>query len=178
MRKVLFFGLMTIALISFASINAIAGDGCPHSKTLKTSTQKAGCSASKGVTIESASAEATAQQIAKCCDYAGKCEMRTVSIKGMTGGGCEKDVSAALSEVPGVIKVARVCHKDGVAELCIDPTKVKDATLTKTVTNKGFKAEVIPAVANIAPIMHSTRAASLYQSCAAMDPTCCGSPET
>jgi copper chaperone CopZ len=146
-RKILLFSLLTLALISLVSVNVLAGDGCPHSKSTKVSSQKStGCTAKAGK-IEKASAEWTAHDCAKKCGYTGKCEMRSISIKGMTCGGCEKAITAALSELPGVIKVTDICHKAGMAEVCIDPIKVKDEALTTAVVNKGYKAEIIPAVA-------------------------------
>lgn len=147
MRKILLFSLLTVALVSLVSVNVLAGDGCPHSKSTKVSSPKSASCAAKAGTIEKTSAELTAHDCAKKCGYKGKCEMRSISIEGMTCGGCEQAVTAALSELPGVIKVTQICHKAGMAEVCIDPSKVEDKALTKTVANKGYKAEIIPAVA-------------------------------
>jgi len=63
----------------------------------------------------------------------------------MTCVGCENALTKTLGSVDGVLNVIRVSHKDGIAELCINPTKVKDDDLTKVVVAKGYKAEIIPA---------------------------------
>lgn len=87
------------------------------------------------------------EECAKMCGYTGKMEMVNMNIKGMTCGGCEGSVTAALEKVPGVVKVLSVNYKDGSALVCIDPAKTKAETLTQTVSNKGYEAQIIPAVA-------------------------------
>jgi copper chaperone len=75
----------------------------------------------------------------------------------MTCGGCENSVKTALEDVPGVIKVAKISYKDGVALVCFDPEKGKTDAMTTAVTNKGYEAEIIPAVArDDASVMHKT----------------------
>ncbi|MCP4704705.1 MAG: heavy-metal-associated domain-containing protein [candidate division Zixibacteria bacterium] len=71
-----------------------------------------------------------------------------MNIKGMTCGGCESSVSKALMEQDGVFKVVSIDHKSGMATVCFDPTKVESDKLIKLVTKKGFKAEVVAAVAD------------------------------
>ncbi len=81
------------------------------------------------------------------CDYKGKCETTSLNISGMTCGGCESSITTALMKQEGVIKVVSIDHKSGLATVCFDPTKVESANLAKLVTSKGYKAEVIAAVA-------------------------------
>lgn len=89
----------------------------------------------------------SAEECAKLCGYEGKMEMVNMNIKGMTCGGCEGSVTAALEKTPGVVKVLSVNYKDGSALVCIDPAKTKAESLTKTVVDKGYEAQIIPAVA-------------------------------
>ncbi len=72
---------------------------------------------------------------------------RTIAVKGMTCTGCENSLSAALADAPGVVEVVKVCHKSEEAVVKVDPAVSKDAELTKVITNKGYEAQIIPAVA-------------------------------
>lgn len=161
MRKVLIIAFAAFVVMALISGDALAcgsnktGDKttCGASKiTAQTvsakegevTAVKAGCSYSKGATAET---QLTTEEHAKLCNYKGKCEFKTISIKGMTCGGCENSVSAVLANVPGVIKVINVSYKDEVAEVCIDPTKVTGEVLTMAVVNKGYEAAIVPAVA-------------------------------
>jgi len=81
------------------------------------------------------------------CDYTGKCETIYMNISGMTCTGCETSITEALLKQEGVIKVVSIDHQSGKATVCFDPTKVESTNLTKLVSNKGYKAEIIPAVA-------------------------------
>lgn len=83
-----------------------------------------------------------------------------MSVNGMTCGGCEKSVTAALEKVDGVVKVKKVCSSEGVALVYVDPAKMKDnALLTTAVANKGFAAEVIPAVSKTTDASATEKAA-------------------
>jgi copper chaperone CopZ len=77
----------------------------------------------------------------------GKVKLITISIDGMTCNGCETSVKTALLKTEGVLNVNAVSYKTGQAIVYVDASKVKDEFLTKAVANKGFKAEIIPAVA-------------------------------
>ncbi len=86
-------------------------------------------------------------EMAKFCEsYDGKCEIRTISVKGMTCESCENTVKASLMKIDGVLKVAKVSHENGVAVVCIDPDKVDNDALTSAVSNKGFEAQMMAAV--------------------------------
>lgn len=90
----------------------------------------------------------TSAELSKMAGYDGQVQLVPMSIKGMTCGGCESSVTAELSKVPGVVKVLTISYKDATALVLIDPTKAKVETLATTVTNKGYQAEILPAVAH------------------------------
>ena len=82
-----------------------------------------------------------------------------MNVSGMTCGGCEKSVTAALEKIDGVVKVKKVCSGEGVALVYVDQAKMKDnAVLTTAVANKGFGAEVIPAVSKVSDVSMSGKA--------------------
>lgn len=175
MRKLFTFGLAGLAVLAFAAGAAFAGSDCATkgaSATKSAYTAKeadakmisadgkscAGTNAAKasadGKACCATSGTKTAmspEECAKMCGYTGgKCEVISMSVKGMTCGGCETSVTASLEKVPGVVKVVSVSYKDGIAMVCIDPAKCKTDGLTSAVSNKGFEAEIIPAVATTA----------------------------
>jgi len=167
-RKIIVTTLAALALFALVSGDALA---CGASEA----STKSACSAAKTTAKLAASKEAPSTGARACCPYAkiccphskgafgevqltseeharlckshGKCEFTAVSVKGMTGSECERSVSAALTEVPGVLKVLKVSYQDGLAEICFDPNKTTGETLTTAVANKGYKAEIVPAVA-------------------------------
>ncbi|MEW6049696.1 MAG: cation transporter [Candidatus Zixiibacteriota bacterium] len=174
MRKVFGIGVACMAVLALAAMPAFAGGAECASKA---SADKAACTAahgtdgkmissdgkacpSMGATKTSADAKAccaahggkmasmTPEECAKMCGYTGgKCEMVSMSVKGMTCGGCESSVTAALEKVPGVVKVVSISYKDGTAMVCVDPAKCQKDGLTSAVSNKGYEAAIIPAVA-------------------------------
>lgn len=109
------------------------------SKASCSSKDKAACMAKYGMSEEECKA--------MCKELGAKFELTQISIKGMTCGSCENTITAALTEVPGVVKVIKVSHADGTALVAIDPAKSKSEFLTKAIADKGFSAEIIPAVA-------------------------------
>lgn len=90
------------------------------------------------------------EECAKMYDSKRNCTITQMSVKGMTCGGCEQSVTASLEAVPGVLKVIKVSHEDGIALVCCDPTKFDGAAMTKAVADKGFEAMIMPAVAKTA----------------------------
>ena len=168
MRKIIVTTLAALALFALVSGDALA---CGASEA----STKSACSATKTTAKLASSEDASSVNTKACCPYAkiccphskgafgevqltseeharlckgdGKCEFTTISIKGMTCGGCEKSISAALTEVPGVLKVLRVSYQDGLAEVCFDPNKTTGETLTTAVANTGYQAKIAPAVA-------------------------------
>lgn len=138
MRKSILFSLAILAVLSFAVMPALAGQSCGSVEAkLGKADGKKGCSAH----------EINAKTASYDCDYKGKCETISISVKGMTCGGCENGLTTALSGTDGVIKVQKVSHKENLAVVCFDPTKTKSESLTKLIASKGYEAQIIPAVA-------------------------------
>lgn len=111
------------------------------------------CAAKMGMSVE------------ECKEMCSKYSLVNMNINGMTCGGCEQSVKACLELVPGVVKVAKVCHKAGTAMVWTKPNTVDGQTLVTAVSNKGYEAEIIPAVATMttdAPV----KAAGATKSCA------------
>jgi copper chaperone CopZ len=142
------------------------------SKTGCTPEEIAKCAAKLGISVEEckqrlASGKAhcsrvcTPEEMAKCAEKLGispeECQKMcasgdmshiNMSIRGMTTGGCEEAVTASLQGVPGVVRVHAVSYKSGEATLCISKD-VQEKALLRAVSNKGFQAEIIPAVATL-----------------------------
>lgn len=186
MRKLLTIGFVAAGIVGLVAIGSIAGsgDGCKASKAVasacgakKTSATsasvqqissgdaKAGCSYHS--TSGSTGAQLTAAEHAKMCNYDGKCEFTSISVKGMTCRSCESSVSHALAGVPGVIKVVSVDHKNGMAEVCFDPTKTNGPAMTAAILNKGFGAEIVQAVARSTDMQASSKMTGAEMGCCA-----------
>ncbi|MBD3258291.1 hypothetical protein GF377_07645 [candidate division GN15 bacterium] len=147
---------------------------CSASKTAKAemvSADKKACSASKTASAKMAGAcDMTLEEcLAKCGMTPDECreysnstkyEMVNMNISGMTCGGCESQVKATLASVKGVEKVAKVDHKSGTALVIVKKDAHCNDMLTTAVTNKGYDASVIPAVA-------TSETASKDKSCSA-----------
>ena len=135
MRKSIIFGLAVLAMLSFAVMPAMAGQSCGDvSAKLGNADAKKACSGD-------------AKTASHDCNYEGKCETISFSVKGMTCAGCENGLTTALTGTDGVIKVMKVSHKENLAVLCFDPTKTKTESLTKLIASKGYETSIIPAVA-------------------------------
>jgi copper chaperone CopZ len=107
----------------------------------------------------------TAEECAKLCDYTGQCKVVHFDVKGMTCGGCESTITGALEKVDGVIKVLNVSHKDGMAVVAMDPTKVEDKFLASTINQKGYKTQVVPAIARTTTVGDKTAAKGCAKTC-------------
>lgn len=59
-------------------------------------------------------------------------------VSGMTCGGCEGKVKAALTKLDGV-QVDKVCHKSGAADVTFDASKVSEEDIAKAINGTGFK---------------------------------------
>jgi len=107
------------------------------------------CGADKGVkTAEADHKEVNATMAsATDCPATGKCQDVTLAIKGMTCTGCEAMITKALMETGGVYKVRSIDYKTGVAEVCVDPSKVEGARLASVVTGAGYETTVSNAAA-------------------------------
>ena len=169
MKKLTLFGLSALLLIAFISSSALAGAGCG---ALKASADKA-----KVVDCKVMSPEEclklygiSPEECKKMCADHANCGFTKMSVKGMTCGSCESQVTSALSKVEGVNKVIKVDHKEGFALVCCDPAKIDNKMLTAAVINTGYQAEIIPAVAKtdspIATPQITTGMAGCSKSCA------------
>lgn len=147
MKKALGIILIAVICLTFGFNQIQAGEGC-GSKDVSakhTSSSKAACYANiaKYCTPEEC---AELENICKKCD--GKCESRTISIKGMTCTGCENSIKTTISKIDGVLEVLKVSHTKEVAIVCVDPAKIKnDDALLAPILNKGYKAEIITVAA-------------------------------
>ena len=108
---------------------------------------------------------------AKACKFGTDCELTSMSISGMTCGGCENNVKAAFMKVDGVNEVLEVCHKAGFAVVCTDSKKASNEVLMNAVSAKGFNAEIIPAVATISTDSKLTKTNSTGKACCASKKT-------
>ncbi len=179
MKKSIVISLAALALVAFVAgpIMAQCG-GCP-------SQVKANCaSAKKAETTETASKMNYEECAARCgisveeakkmCADMSKCGFTTISVKGMTCGACESTITTALTDVPGVRKVIKVDHKEGIALVCTDLEKVDQATMVKSVVDKGYQAEIIPAVATTSTVSAVKASGEKKADCAT---PCTGSKE-
>jgi copper chaperone len=181
MKKFVSMSLACLALLAFVAAPTFACDGNKTTSAnastgtdgkLASSDSKASCAGMKNASTTSADGKSccaghgtatSASADGEKCPATG-CEMVTMSVKGMTCGGCETTVRASLEKVPGVVKVMSVSYKDGTALVCMDPKKCKAESLTSAVSDKGYEAEVIPAVA---------KTTADGKSCAGMDKAAC-----
>ncbi|MFH1372829.1 MAG: heavy-metal-associated domain-containing protein [bacterium] len=165
MRKIMILTLAVLLMGMFTAGNLFAGQCSGHkavdkataSTDAKVVTASAGCpgamKAGCKMTPEQCAklcgkdGHLTPEECAKLCGKDSKCEFTTFSVNGMTCGGCENTIKAALTEVDGVYKVIDVNHMAGVAEVCYDAAKTSSSALAAVITNKGYQAEVSPAVA-------------------------------
>jgi len=149
------FSLTIIVLVLAAIVMTPAASfACGDNKLTKSTeakqiSGKAGCSAAEakacadklGIPVE---------ECRKLCST-GDYTLVSMSVTGMTCGGCESTIAASLKEVPGVVKVGLVSHKDGSAFVLVNPREVNNESLVTAVTSKGYKAKVIPAAALMVP---------------------------
>jgi copper chaperone CopZ len=180
MKKLSVLFVMIIALVAFAAVPAVMACGENASKTTaskdkaknKLVTSKSLCSADK-----SEATQANAMQVNSGDQCLSKYTLVSMNIKGMTCGGCESTVKTALTDVDGVVCVKSIDHKSGTAMVYVDDNKMKDnGWLTKAVTNKGYQAEVIPAVAKTESVQTSGKSCS--STCTAAEKAACNSKKT
>ncbi len=165
MKKVAIFSIVLAAFLSLAVGPMVqAGEQCASknasAKTCDAKIKASGAACAMGPAGASGKT-CTPEQMAACakmmgqtveehtrlCSGAGACEMAVIDVKGMTCEGCEGTITSALTDIPGVLKVVKVSYKDEVAWVCYDPAKCKTEAMTTAITGKGYKAQVVPAVA-------------------------------
>ena len=151
MKRLLTLTIAMLALIALvvAPATSFAGNYGAGHKTTDAKQASAHCS-EKDVAACAAKLGLSPEECKELCAVESH-SFVCLSIEGMTCEACEKSITACLEEIPGVMKVGLVSHKDGTAFAVIDTKQVKEAMLAKAVTNKGYKAEVIPAVALMVP---------------------------
>lgn len=167
MKKVLILGFALLAFAAFISLpNAAYACGGDKSNTAKSasadkvnaqtvSAKKGTCDApsvaskTEAMLVKDGCSATSTEAKTASADNAmeSKFSYATMSVKGMTCGGCEKSVTAALEHVDGVVGVKEVSYKSGQAVVEYDPAKCQEASLTRAVADKGYEAEIIPAVA-------------------------------
>ncbi len=195
MKKVLMFGVLILAVVAFAISPLIAeGEKTDSSKKIdavkkscSTKADKASCSASARNTSAESKGYCSEADMKACAEKAGMTleeykakhkdhAMRTISIEGMTCGSCENSVKEALLKVDGVNRIISISHVDKNAIVCIDATKNSNEALVKAVADKGYSAEIIPAVAKSESSDDSRKANS--KSCESKDKgSCCPKQE-
>lgn len=161
MRKILTFSVAILAVLALSAsgVYACDKDGIDASQA----SAKSSCSAFKNAKLASSGDKAicsqahlaacaakmgmSAEEIAKYCGPNAKGKLTMVSVQGMTCGGCERSVKAALAGSKGVIEVVSISQKEGTALVFVDSKNFCKASLTKAVADKGFEASIIPAVA-------------------------------
>jgi len=185
-RKLFIPGFIVFLMVAFAAVMLVAGDKSVSSTAGKGTCSvfnKEACAASSKASAGTDAAKKelcglTLEECAKLCGDGVKCEVRTISIKGMTCVGCENMVTAELQKVPGVIRVAKISYKEELALVCVDASKCQTGSLTKAVASKGYKAEIIPAVATEAAPAVEKKVTKKGCDPAACDPSACGSKKT
>ena len=127
-----------------------------------TKADMAACAEKMGVSVE---------ECMKMCGENGTMTMHKISIEGMTCGSCENSVKTAIEAVPGVQKVVSISYKDANAVVCVDKKSNCTETLTKAITDKGYKAQIMPAVATTTTAEGAK--ASCSKSCSAAEKAAC-----
>ena len=161
MRKIFVMTLTALALVAFVSAPVFAQCAATGNKEVKSAQSAAGTDAKL---VNSKNINDYAYHCNTPCeghgDYKGKCALVDMSIKGMTCGGCENSIKTALEKVPGVLKVESISYKEGMARVCLDPDKANMETMTKTVVDNGYEAQIIPAVAKTTDAKGEVKAAA------------------
>lgn len=171
---------IAVAVLMFAAVSTapsaiLAGPGCGQKGDIEakligdkaahcSTTDAAACSAKLGLSPEEC----------KTLCASGEYTLVSMSIKGMTCGGCEGKVTTSLEKIPGVIKVGTVSHTDESAFVLVDPKKINNDLLVSAVTDHGYEVKVIPAVARtIAASATTTISADGKKSCGMADKKAC-----
>lgn len=165
-------GILAIALVALFAFASAPVSACGGDKTAKTTSADKTCSAKQTAQMINAKDKAcsakgaqacsvanmeacaklmgmTKEECAEVCGENAKYTMATIDIKGMTCGGCENSVKTALMKVEGVHNVAKISHESELAVVVFDPKVTTEVALTKVVSDKGYKAQIVPAVAKL-----------------------------
>lgn len=185
LRKTLSLLVIMVAILAMTSSVVFAGESCSASKDkqIKVSavSDKAGspeelaaCHTTFSPEELEACAKTMGMSVEECKQMMtdGKMVKAYLSVEGMTCGGCEGSVTSALEKLDGVFHVLSVSHKDKNAVVFINPEKVKNESLVKAVSDTGYKAEIIPAVAKT-----TTTASVGKKACGSKEKAACGSKD-
>jgi copper chaperone CopZ len=185
-------GIAMVAILAFAAAPIFAcGEKASTANAEKASSKGYSCSSSKGTgtsaslvssdskanfcysTAAKECAEAMGMTEEECIALckSGKLTMVNMSIDGMTCGGCENSLTASLMKVPGVVYVHSISHKTGTASVYLDTREGKSDAVVTAVTNKGYTAEIIPAVAT-AETTTGTKTANSKAGCSTSKSAC------
>ena len=185
MKRLLTLTLALALMVSFVQVS-VAGSGCTaaqkadNTKASATTKDMSHCTAA---TAEACAAKMgmTAEECKQLC-ASGNYTLVSMEIEGMTCTGCENSIRTALKELPGVIHVGEVSYKEGRAYVMVDHEKATDKTLVSTVSGKGYKAQIIPAVATSGATGATTKvdskAMGCSKSCTKTCTTPCGTSKT
>lgn len=94
-----------------------------------------------------------------------------LDIKGMTCGGCENKVKAALSGIDGVVETQKVCSQSDKASLTFDPAVTSSEAIIAALGEKTGYAVTVSKNAGIAEA--STTEAAKAKSCTAAQKKAC-----
>jgi len=195
-------GILVIALVAFVAFASAPVSACGGDKTAKTTSAEKTCTAKTTAKMVNAHDKAcsaksaavcpvgnmeacaklmgmTKEECATVCGENAKFSMATIDIKGMTCGGCENSVKTALMKIEGVQKVAAISHTNEMAVVVFDPKVTTEAALTKVVSDKGYKAQIVPAVAKLNEIeakaskVNSTDKKACSKTCTEAEKTAC-----
>lgn len=164
MRKIALIGTFLIfALVLVVATNsAIAGEQCGLRKSAKSAENS---ETESTLANSSAKAKKCGADCVKACCAEGtvktamsdsksdnttdaKFALATFSVKGMTCGGCENQVSRTLKAQTGVSEIIVVSHETDKAVLRYDPAKIDPEKLVATISKLGYKAEFVENDAN------------------------------
>jgi copper chaperone CopZ len=144
----LIFSILALVALIVAPATSFAGNCSGKAKTADATeaTKVAAHCSSKDAKACADKLGLSLEECKKLCAVEGH-EFVSLSIEGMTCAGCENSITALLEEIPGVMKVGKVSHKEGTAFVVIDSKLTKGEVLANAVLKKGYKVEVVPAVA-------------------------------
>lgn len=66
---------------------------------------------------------------------------QTFDVEGMTCGGCEVAVRAAVGKLDGIEKVT-ASHEEGIAEVTYDPDQVTTTAIVEAIEKLGYETEL------------------------------------
>ena len=146
MKRTLSLTLALVALVALVTVPAVllASSDCAKSDKSHQMSAKGQCTPGEAAAC-AAKMGLSPEECQKLC-ASGEYSHVNMSIKGMTCTGCESTITTCLQTLPGVVKVGVVSYKDGSAFVMIDPKMVNNEDLVKAISDKGYQAEVIPAV--------------------------------